>query len=80
MQASYIAVDRDTLFSIAQQMSSGMIVAPVLAAELHGLIAKALPTIDPVALSTMRAEIATYSMCRCGKSGDKCRRCRILAA
>lgn len=79
----FIAVDREALLSLAQQMESGMIVGPVLAKDLGALV-KAAPAAVPAALiPEIVIELESYGHCRnlrSAKEADQCecRHCRLL--
>lgn len=82
-----IALDREALELIAQQLDSRMIDTTVLSTDLKRLIRSAKPATDPALVASMVAEIKFYgSGCRSPLHKTKqqesepcqCRRCRIL--
>jgi hypothetical protein len=78
-----IALEREALEAIAQQMDSQMIVAPALANELRELIKAAKPAPDPDLVADMVLELRSFGQCRGAVHGDpknecSCRLCRIL--
>lgn len=80
---THLAIDRAELESIAQQMESGMIVAPVLAKELREVMAKAPAAAAPDLVADMILELRSFGHCRGPVHGDSkkdcsCRLCKIL--
>lgn len=81
-----LALDRDAVLLIAQQMEGGMIVSPVLAKELRDLIASAKPAPNEKLLADLILEHCHYGRCRGPVHVPKfkqgmpceCRHCTVL--